>query len=85
MGEGLLQIIIGAVLILTALKIAKNIAKTLFIAVIAVAGFLLVKGIVDWAMLETLGYSVLEWLKIKLADNSAVSTAMIFNSFIFNY
>jgi len=80
MGEGLLQIVISAVLIFVALKIAKNIAKTAFIAVIVIAGFLLVKGVIDWAMIESVGYSIFEWIKSKISgEQIQTTTALMLN------
>lgn len=57
-----LTIIIAVVLVLVALKLFKGIAKTFFYIILAVAGVLLLTGVVDFAMIKSAGYSVWDWL-----------------------
>ncbi|MBQ6569203.1 MAG: hypothetical protein IJL87_03000 [Clostridia bacterium] len=62
MTSGIIQILIAAVIVVILFKIAKNIAKTLFIALIVVAAVIFLKGVVDWAMIESMGMSFFEWI-----------------------
>lgn len=78
MGEGLLQILLAIVIIVIVFKIAKNIAKKLFFLIIAIAAIVFLKGIIDWAMIESVGLSLFEWLQIKLASSCFMSPVLFF-------
>lgn len=57
-----IPIVIAVVLVIIAVKLFRNIAKTVLYIVLAVAGVLLLTGIVDFAMIQNAGYSIWDWM-----------------------
>ena len=69
MGEGILQIAIAVIIVVVLFKLAKNIAKKVFYLVITIAAIILLKGIVDWVMIETIGISLFEWIGVQMQSS----------------
>lgn len=78
--SGILQIAIAVLIVWLALKFLKDMAKGFIFAAIGIAAFLVIKGIVDWAMIASIGQSFFEWIKAKIAENSAESANIVINS-----
>ncbi|MDR1002081.1 MAG: hypothetical protein LBL82_02270 [Oscillospiraceae bacterium] len=60
--SGGISIVVAAALAIIALKLFKGIAKTLFYIIIIAAVFLLVTGVIDFALIESAGYSIWDWI-----------------------
>ena len=69
MGEGILQIAIAVIIVVVLFKLAKNIAKKVFYLVITIAAIILLKGIVDWVMIETIGISLFVWIGVQMQSS----------------
>lgn len=77
--SGILQIGIAVLIVWLALKFLKDMAKGIIFAVIGVAIFLVVKGVIDWAMIASVGESLFEWIKQKIAEGSAETASILLN------
>lgn len=83
MTSGIIEIIIGVLAIILIVKVGKSLAKCLFYFLIGVGIFMLIKGVGDWAFIETVGLSVFEWIGSHISgdgadviSNSTAGTAM---------